>query len=149
MFADGKTSLEKQDYAAALARFRAVDREQPRYLGVDGLIADAMSRQQKALDEAITGGQKNEQANKMKDARSWYLRALEIDPGSSVAKEKHAAVLGRMNSEALKTFNAASFLAKAQDPDRARRQYQEILDTMMPGDEIWERAKKASEALKR
>lgn len=148
-FAEGKASLEKQDYAAALARLRAVDREQPRYQGVDGLITDATSRQQKALDEAISGGQKNEQANKMKDARLWYLRALEIDPGSTVAKERHASVIGRMNTEALKIFSAASFSAKARDLDRAQRQYQEILDTMMPGDEIYEKAKREMEALKR
>jgi tetratricopeptide (TPR) repeat protein len=147
--AEGKASLEKQDYAAALARLRAVDREQPRYQGVDLLIADATNKQQKALDDAISGGQKSEQANNLRDARGWYKLATEIDPGSTVAKEKHAAVLGRMNTEALKIFNAASFSAKAHDFDRAQRQYQEILDTMMQGDEIYDKAKREMEALKR
>jgi pSer/pThr/pTyr-binding forkhead associated (FHA) protein/tetratricopeptide (TPR) repeat protein len=148
-FADGKSSLEKQDYAAAIARFRAVVRDQPKYQGVDALLADAVARQQKAVETAVINGQQNEQANKLLDARRWYERALEIDPASTSARERRASILSRMNTEATRLYNGATFALKAQDTAAAVRQFQQILDTMMPGDEIRDKAAKALEALKR
>jgi len=85
---EGKNYLDKQEFPLALARLRLVERDQPKYQGVNQLIADALARQQKLLEDAISSGQQNEVAGKIKEARQWYVRALEIDPGSSNAREK-------------------------------------------------------------
>ena len=146
---DGKNSLDKQEYAAAVANFRAVDREQPRYQGVDALLADALGRQQKALEDAISSGQQNEQASKWKAARQWYERALDIDPGSASAKEKRGSVVSRATTEATNLYNRATFAVKSQDNQVAIRNFQQIMDLLLPGDELWEKARKESEALKR
>jgi hypothetical protein len=146
---DGKASLEKQEYAAAITHFRAVEREQPKYQGVDLLVAEAARQQQKALDEAIGNGQLGEQASKLGLARQWYQRAVEIDPGSTSAREKHASVLGRLNTEANKLFNQASFAQKSGDASGAIQKFQQVVDLMLPGDEIRARATKELEALKR
>lgn len=147
--ADGKSSLDKQDYVAALNRFRVVDREQPKYQGVDALIADTVGRQQKATEVAVTSGQQNEQAGKLLDARRWYERALQIDPASTSARERRASVVSRMNTEATRLYNAATFALKSQDTAGAIAKFQQILDMLMPGDEIREKAAKELEALKR
>ena len=84
----GKSRLEKREFVAAIGRFRDVKREQPGYPGIDALIEEARSKQQEALAEAIDGGNRNEQADKLKDARIWFRTALEIDPGSAEAREK-------------------------------------------------------------
>jgi predicted component of type VI protein secretion system len=147
--AAGKASLAKEDYVTALSRFRAVERDQPNYQNVEALLADASARQQKAVDAAVTSGQQNEQAGKLLDARKWYERALEIDPSSTGAREKRASVMSRLNTEATRLFNRATFALKAQDPAAAIRQFQQILDITLPGDEIREKAVKELEALKR
>jgi pSer/pThr/pTyr-binding forkhead associated (FHA) protein len=146
---DGKNSLDKQDYAAAVTHFRTVDREQPRYQGVDALLADALGRQQKALEDAINNGQQNEQASKWKVARQWYERALDIDPSSTSAKEKRGSVISRATTEASNLYNRATLAVKSQDNQIALRNYQQIMDLLLPGDELWEKARKESEGLKR
>jgi hypothetical protein len=148
-FAEGKASLDKQDYAAALAHFRAVNADQPKYQNVDVLYAEVVRQQQKALEDAISNGQKGEQAGQLRLGRQWYLRALDIDPSSTSAREKHASILGRMNSEATKLFNAASFAQKSEDTTNAIQKFQQVVDLMMPGDEIRARAMKELEGLKR
>jgi len=148
-FAEGKSSLDKLEYASALARFRAVERDQPKYQGVDLLIPETLAKQQKAFDEAMSGGQQNEQAGKLREARMWYQRALEIDPGSTGAREKNQSLVSRMTADASKIFDRATFALKAQDTAGAIRQFQQILDLMLPGDEIREKAAKQLEALKR
>jgi tetratricopeptide (TPR) repeat protein len=147
--AEGKTSLDKQEFAAALNHFRAVERDQSNYQGVDLLIADALGKQQKAFEEAMNGGQLNEQAGKLHEARLWYQRALEVDPSSIPAREKNQLLLGRMTAEANKLFDRATFALKSQDTAGAIRQFQQILDLMLPGDEIREKAAKQLEVLKR
>ncbi|MGH9693727.1 MAG: hypothetical protein ACRD5Z_06280, partial [Bryobacteraceae bacterium] len=64
-------------------------------------------------------------------------------------RERRASILSRMNTDATKLYNGATFALKAQDTAAAVRQFQQILDTMMPGDEIRDKAAKALEALKR
>ena len=113
------------------------------------LIAETLAKQQKAFEEAMNGGQQNEQAGKLREARLWYQRALEIDPGSTGAREKNQSLVGRMTADASKIFDRATFAMKAQDTAGAIRQFQQILDLMLPGDEIREKAAKQLEALKR
>jgi tetratricopeptide (TPR) repeat protein len=146
---DGKNALDKTDYATAVARFRAVASDQPHYMGVDGLLSDALDKQRVALEEAIKTGQKAEQAGAWKTARQWYQRAQEIDPTSTTAKTNHAAVYSRLNTMATSLLNEASFAVKSGDTQLALGQYQRILDLLSPGDEMWEKAKKESELLKK
>jgi pSer/pThr/pTyr-binding forkhead associated (FHA) protein len=148
-FQEGNRSLEKLEYASAIARFRAVERDQPRYLGVDLSISEATAKQQKALEDAMNGGQQNEAAGKLHEARQWYQRALVIDPGSTAARERNAALLNRMTADANRLMNRATFAAKSQDTELAVRLFQQIVDLMLPGDEVRDKAAKQLEELKR
>ena len=147
--AQGKSRLEKQEFAAAITHFRAVERDQPRYQGVDVLLKEATDKQQEALTKALDGGQQNEQAGKLPDARRWYVRALEIDPTSTGAREKETALRNRLILQATPLFNKANLARKAQETDEARRTYQQILDLLLPGDDIRDQAVKQLEALPR
>jgi hypothetical protein len=97
----------------------------------------------------MNSGQQNEQACKLRDARRWYQPALEIDPGATRAREKDTSLLSRMTPEATKLFDQASLAVKLQDRVRAIRLYQQVLEVMLPGDEISQRAATQLEALKR
>jgi hypothetical protein len=147
--ADGKTALDKQEYAVALARFRLVDRDAPKFQGVDALIADTTARQQKAVDTAIDSGQQNEQANKLIEARRWYEAALQHNPSSVIAREKRAAVMSKMNAAAELLYGQATFALKSQNPASAVKIFQQIYDSTMPGDEYREKAAKQLELLKK
>jgi serine/threonine protein kinase len=147
-FSEGKSSLDKQDYAAALNRFRAVAREQPGYQGVDQLISESAAAQRRAFDEAMSGGQANEQAGKLRDARIWYQRAMRVDPSATSAREKEASLQGRMTLDAQKLFDRANYAEKTQDTDNAIRLYQQIVDQMLPSDDIRKSAEQRLNALK-
>jgi hypothetical protein len=147
--AEGKTALEKQEFPAALAHFRLVDRDAPKYQGVDALIADTLAKQQKAVDVAIDSGQQNETANKILEARRWYDVALQRDPASVVAREKRAAVILKMNAAAEALYGQATYAQKSGNATRAAELFKQIIDTTMPGDEFREKATKQMEALKR
>jgi len=146
---EGKNALDKQEYATAVARFRAVANDQPHYMGVDGLLSDALERQRLALEEAIKTGGRAEQAGAWKTARQWYQRGLEIDPTSTAAKANQAAVYGRLTNTATMLYNEATLAVKSGDTQLALTQYQKILDLLSPGDELWEKAKRESELLKK
>jgi len=147
--AEGKTALEKQEFPVALARFRLVDRDAPKFQGVDALIADALAKQQKAVDVAIDSGQQNETANKILEARRWYDVALQRDPASVVAREKRAAVVLKMNAAAEALYNQATYAQKSGNVAKANDLFKQIIDSTMPGDEFREKATKQMEALKR
>jgi serine/threonine protein kinase/tetratricopeptide (TPR) repeat protein len=147
-FSEGKSSLDNQDYATALDRFRTVAREQPGYPGVDRLISDSAAAQSREFDQAMSGGQGNEQAGRLRDARMWYQRAMRVDPSSTRAREKEASLKGRMNLDALNLFDQANNAEKTQDTDKAIRLYQQIVDQMLPGDDLRERAAQRLSALK-
>jgi tetratricopeptide (TPR) repeat protein len=148
-FAEGKTSLENKDYYAALGHFRAVDREQPRYQGVDLLITDARNKQQMAFDEAIDNGLRSEQAERWKVARQWYQTASRVDPTSTIAREKVETIRNRTVADAKKLDILASADRKILETEGAVRYYQRILDLLLPGDELFDNAKKELEALKK
>ena len=147
--AEGRTAADKQEFAAALARFRAVDHDAPKFQGVDALIADTVARQQKAVDSAIESGEQNEQAGKIADARRWYELALQRDPASVSARDKRAAIIIRINTAAEQLYSQASFALKSQNTTQAVRLFQQVVDTTMPGDEYREKAAKQLELLKR
>ena len=97
----------------------------------------------------MNGGQQNEAAGKLHEARQWYQRALVIDPGSTAARERNAALLNRMTADANRLMNRATFAAKSQDTELAVRLFQQIVDLMLPGDEVRDKAAKQLEELKR
>jgi tetratricopeptide (TPR) repeat protein len=145
---EGKNSLDKNEYAVALARFRLVERDGPKYQGVDALIADATAKQTAAVDKAIDSGQANEAANKLMDARRWYDQALQYNPSSVVAREKRAAVALKMNQAAADLFSQATLALKTQNTPLAKRLFQQVFDSTMPGDEYREKASKQLELIK-
>jgi tetratricopeptide (TPR) repeat protein len=137
---EGKSSLENGDFAAALNSFRAVVRDQPGYQSVDQLIAEALEKQKVEFEKAMDGGDINAKAGKLKDARTWYRVALKFDPGSNSAREKEMSLRDRMATEATALFNRATFAENAQNPESAKRFYQQIVDMMLPGDDIRDKA---------
>ena len=147
--AEGQRSLEKNDYVTALNHFRTVNREQPRYQGVDLLIADAIDRQQKALESAMIGGQQNEQAGRLREARQFYLHALTIDPSSAQARTRAGEMLARTTATANGLMIKASTAEKIGEPDAAAGFYRQVIDLLLPGDELRDKATKSLEALKR
>jgi len=147
--AEGKISLDKKDYVAAISRFRSVEREQPRYQGVDLLITEARNKQQKAFDEAMDSGLQSEQAQRWKVARQSYQTASRIDPTSTTAREKADTIRNRTLTDAKKLDTQASLARKTQETETAVRYYRQILELLLPGDELFDNASKELEALKR
>jgi hypothetical protein len=145
---EGKNALDKGDYAVALARFRLVERDAPKYMGVDALIVDATAKQSAAVDKAIDSGQQNETAGNPMAARRWYEQALQYNPSSVVAREKRAAVALKMNQAAAELFAQATGAMKAQNPQLARKLFQQVYDQTMPTDEYHEKAGKQLESMK-
>jgi hypothetical protein len=146
--AEGKTALDKGEFGLALARFRLVERDAPKYLGVDTLIAEATAKQQAAVDKAIDSGQQNERAGNLMTARQWYEQALQLNAGSVVAREKRAAVVIKMNQAAAEIYNQATAALKTQNISLAKRLFQEVFDKTVPGDEYREKASKQLELMK-
>jgi len=147
--ADGRSALEKQEYVTALARFRAVEREAPKYQAADALAAETIAKQKTAVDAAVDSGQQNEQQNKLMDARRWYEIALKHDPASVVAREKRAAVASLMNAAAEKLYAQATAAVKMGATAQAKKLFQQVYDTTMAGDEYREKAAKQLELMNR
>jgi len=145
---EGRNSLDKNEYAVALARFRLVERDAPKYQGVDALIANATAKQQAAVDKAIDSGQQNETAGNLMVARRWYEQALQYNSSSVVAREKRAAVALKMNQAAAELFNQATQALRNQNTRLAKRLFQQVFDSTMPGDEYREKAAKQLELIR-
>jgi tetratricopeptide (TPR) repeat protein len=147
-FTEGRAKLDRGDFAGALSSFRAVEREQPRYEGVDQLIGETREKQRQALSDSMNGGQRNEAAGNFRAARLFYMQAMRADPSSAEARDKAAAMRDRTTADAEKLFTTASTAEKLGENARATKIYQQIVDSMLDGDEVRERAKKRLEALK-
>jgi tRNA A-37 threonylcarbamoyl transferase component Bud32 len=145
---EGKAALDKGEYAVGLARLRLVDRDAPKYQGVDLLIADATAKQQAAVDKAIESGQQNESNGRLMDARRWYDQALQANPSSSIAREKRAAVAQKMNQQATDLFAQGTAALKTGNTQLAKRIFQQVFDSTMPGDEYRDKATKQLQLLK-
>jgi tetratricopeptide (TPR) repeat protein len=145
---EGRNALDKGDYAAALTQFRAVERDQPKYQGVDQLILETLKKQQADVEKAIISGDQNAQAGKLHDARLWYQRALAIDRNSTSAREKEVNLQGRMSADAQRTFDQAGAALKTGEKEIAARLYQQIVEQLLPGDGLYEQAKKQLGTLK-
>ena len=147
--AEGKSALEKQEYVTALARLRAVERDAPKYQAADALAAEATAKQKNAVDLAIDNGQQNEQQSKLLEARRWYEIALKHDPASLLAREKRTAIITLMNDAAEKLYAQATAAVKMGATAQAKRLFQQVYDTTMPGDEYREKAAKQLELMSR
>jgi hypothetical protein len=147
MLEEGRKALEVPDYATALARFRAVDREQPRYLAVDTLITDTAARQQKAVVNAIESGQQNEKAGNIVAARRSYDAAVKYDPTSAAAQQARAALLSKMNADAGEIYEKGDYALTSKSYALAEKYFKDVIEKTMPGDELYEKAKKGLEEL--
>ena len=147
--ADGRASLEKSDYVTAIGHFRNVERDQPGYQGVEGLIADTQARLRKALEDALKNAQSYEDLKRPRDARLFYRQALSIDPGYGIARIRETTLKAQMTAEANELANQASAAAKLGQVPRAIQLYQQIVDMMLPGDEAKDDAERELQELKR
>ena len=84
----------------------------------------------------------------MKDARIWFRNALAIDPGSAEARERGTAVRDKSLAQAEKLWIRANALRKSQERDLAIGAFRQILDLLLPDDDLYQRAAKELEALK-
>jgi len=151
---EGRRYVDIPDYPNALARFRLVDGAQKGYLGVDTLITETIEKQRKAVENALSGGQQNEQAGNLRDARTWYQTAVALDPNSTAARERLASVLNRLKADASKLYTTASATWKLSNKDAksresAIRQFQQVVELTLPGDELRVEAEKRLEEIKR
>lgn len=147
-FAEGSRLLENKEYLAAINRFRQVERDQPKYPGVDSAIAEAISRQQKDTEQALDNGQRNEAINKLHDALGWYHRALEIDPASTAARDKIAALTERSTKMGMEAFANAEVYRKRGDSAKAVQYYKQAAELLPPGHEKLREAQRYLETLK-
>jgi Inner membrane component of T3SS, cytoplasmic domain len=144
----GMATLDQDDFATAITRFQAVDRDQKGYQNVETLLADAVARQKKAVDTAIGNGQENERAGQLVNAIRWYERAQRLDPNSAAAQEKLAALADRRTKQGLDAFNRAEVFRKRNDAARAIAAYQEAADLLPSTNEKKAEAQQWLEKLK-
>jgi tetratricopeptide (TPR) repeat protein len=126
----GMTALDRSEFVVALTRFRAVERDQKGYFNIEALIADAESRQKKAVETAINNGQENERAGQLVNAVRWYERAAQIDPNSAAAQDKLAAVADRRTKQGLEALKNGDVLAKRNQIAKAVAAYQQAADLL-------------------
>jgi tetratricopeptide (TPR) repeat protein len=148
-FANGKASLEKNEFVAALNHFRSVERDQPRYQGVDALITETTAKQRKVVEDDIKNGQTYEDSGRKRDARLFYRHALDADPSATVARNKETVLKAQMTEEANRIATRASTAAKLKQIAQAIELYQQIYDQMLPGDEARDNAAEKLKELKR
>jgi len=153
-FAQGRASLDRQEFAAAINQFKTVDAGQRGYPGLDALVTEATTRQRRAVDDALNSGQLSEQDGKLRDALGWYQRALGFDPASTNAREKYGTLLTRMRSDASKLLTRTTTAWKLSNKDAKNResavkQLQQVVELTLPGDEVRIMAEKWLEDIKR
>ena len=147
-FFEGNRNLERQDYANALLRFEAVERDQKGYQGVDSLITDTVNRRRQAVEDAIDNGQKNEAAGKLSDALKWYQQAIRFDANSTSAHEKAQAITERLTKDGLDAFTRAEVFRKRNDFAKAIEFYKQAADLLPSGHEKSREAQQWLEKLK-
>jgi hypothetical protein len=128
-FQEGNRSLERQDFALAVARFQLVERDQSGYRDVGALINETTARQQKLVEEAIDNGRRNEVAGKPADAVRWYQQALRYDANATIARDRVAALNERLTKDGLEAFSKAEVFRKRNDI-RAIEFYKQAADLL-------------------
>ena len=110
-------------------------------------MADAAAQQQRAFTEAMTNGQAHETRGSLKDSRGWYERAVAVDPDSTAARDKAAAIRARLFDQARKLLEQGNYAAKSGDPEAAAGRYRQVLDLLRAGDELRDQAARQMEEL--
>jgi tetratricopeptide (TPR) repeat protein len=146
-FQEGNRSLERQDFALAIARFQLVERDQRGFQGVDALITETAAKQKRLLEEAIDNGNRNEQAGKIADAVRWYQQAQRLDANSTVAHDKIASLSERLTKEGLEAFTRAEVFRKRNDYPKAIEFYKQAANLLPGGHEKNREAKQWLEKL--
>jgi hypothetical protein len=110
-----------------------------------------VAKQRAAFDNAMESGLKNEQAGTPN--RRWPDSGISArcssTPTATSAHDKDVALLNRVTPDATRLLNRAASDAKTDDLAQASKLYQQVLEMLLPGDEIREKAAKQLEALKR
>jgi len=91
---------------------------------------------QKGSDAGIKEGLKAMSADNYPKAFAAFRQALSVDPNNEVAKRN----MGIIKQKA-KEISEQAYIDMTQDPDKARRGYEQILQMTEPGDELHQKAK--------
>jgi len=148
-WSNGKASLAKEDYVAAIQHFRAVEQDESRYPGLEAALSDTIAQQEKVFNEAMTHAQAHETRGNLHDARGWYERAAAVDPNSAAARDKATAVRSKLFDQARKLLEQGSYAVKTDDQELATARFRQIMDLLRPGDELRDEAARRLEELKR
>ena len=129
-FQEGSRSLERQDFALAIARFQLVERDQKGYRGVDTLITETAARQQQAVEEAVDE-RKEERAGGQTVRRRAMVSAgaAASTRTSTIARDRIATLTERLTKDGLEAFNKAEVFRKRNDI-RAIEFYKQAADLL-------------------
>lgn len=132
---DGLHLVDRQEFAAALAKFELVKRDQPGYSSVDEIVTETRQKQRQAVDTAIQNGQKSEQEGNLPDAMKWYRQAQSIDHDSAAARDRLAALNDRATKVGMDAFTNAEVYRKRGDTVKAIGYYKQAADLLPNGPE--------------
>ena len=141
-YADGRTALGREQFAAALESFGNVERDQLHYMDLDSLVEGTKARQQNAVATAMTNGQQDQERKGFKEARDWYERALALDPTSAQARERLTKVLPLLFQQASALLNKSTLQMKLGDAGAAKVGFQEVMKLLKPDDDLYKDAQR-------
>jgi len=134
-YGQGKQELDQKKFGAAIESFQNVEREQPNYLDVRSLIADASTQRSAAYRDAMDRGGKSEGAGQLLAAYQAYRSAEQFDT-TLAASEKAKGVRERMSKDAAPLLERASTFEKMRRPTDAIKLYQQVVDSLPEGDDL-------------
>lgn len=132
---DGLHFKDRQEYAAALAKFDLVKRDQPGYSDIDAIIAETKQAQKQAVDTAIQSGLKSEQEGNLADAVKWYRQAQSYDHESTAARDRLTALNERATKQGKEAFDLAEVHRKRGETAKALPLYKQAADLLPSGPE--------------
>jgi tetratricopeptide (TPR) repeat protein len=146
-YGQGKQELDQKKFGAAIESFQNVEREQPNYLDVRSLIADASTQRSAAYRDAMDRGSKSEGAGQLMAAYQAYRSAEQFDT-TLAASEKAKAVREKMAKDAAPLLERGSTFEKMRRPNDAIRLYQQVVDSVPEGEEVRDKAAERLKLLK-
>lgn len=128
-----KSTLDSGDLVGAIAQLEALQREQPGYLDVATLLADAQNRRQADARQALDVAAKAEQSGALTAALQAYERAQKLEPSRTV-DERIAHLRDRMQQEGAKAYADARKLDAFAKTAEAIASYQRAIALLPPDD---------------
>jgi tetratricopeptide (TPR) repeat protein len=146
----GKAYVDKKEFALGIARYRAVAAAQKGYQGVEGLIADAETKQRTAFEQSMKYGQDSEKQTppRWSDALRWYQDAQRIDPNATAPRDRIGPLIERVTKDGMDAFNRAEVFRKRADNAKALENYKIAADLLPANNEKRAEALKWLETLK-